>query len=84
MLDVIAIDTPYITLGQLLKALEYIQTGGQAKTYLMQYQVELNGQPENRRGKKIYPGDKIHFLAEDRAFEIQGASENKLDDGNVS
>ena len=48
MLDVIAIDTPYITLGQLLKALEYIQTGGQAKTYLMQYQVELNGQPENK------------------------------------
>ncbi|MCT7728984.1 MAG: RNA-binding S4 domain-containing protein, partial [Lactobacillus iners] len=34
-------------------------SGGQAKWYLNENPVMLNGVLENRRGKKIHPGDQI-------------------------
>ncbi|SMO93826.1 S4 domain-containing protein YaaA [Melghirimyces algeriensis] len=55
----ITIHTEYITLGQLLKKLDLLSTGGQAKIFLEEYQVRVNGEPENRRGKKIYPQDVV-------------------------
>lgn len=55
----ISIVTDYITLGQLLKLLNIIGSGGEAKHYLGSTYVMLNGEQENRRGKKIYPGDHV-------------------------
>lgn len=52
---------PYITLGQLLKNVDVVSSGGQAKWYLKDHQVLLNGQPEQRRGKKLYPADRIQI-----------------------
>lgn len=49
----------FVTLGQLLKEVGVISTGGQAKYFLSEYQVFLNGEPENRRGKKLRVGDEI-------------------------
>ncbi|MGR3741106.1 S4 domain-containing protein YaaA [Companilactobacillus sp. DQM5] len=49
----------FITLGQLLKEAGVISTGGQAKYFLQEYQVYLNGELENRRGKKIRNGDEV-------------------------
>ena len=49
----------YITLAQLLKICDVVSSGGEAKIYLSEYGVLLNGQPENRRGKKIYQGDVV-------------------------
>ena len=51
--------TDYITLGQLLKAESIVATGGRAKWYLKSHPVELNGELENRRGKKLYSGDNV-------------------------
>lgn len=48
-----------ITLGQLLKLTEYIQTGGEAKFFLREPRVKVNGVTENRRGKKIFIGDVV-------------------------
>ena len=48
-----------ITLGQFLKHEGIIGTGGEAKLFLAEYEVILNGQPENRRGKKLQDGDEI-------------------------
>lgn len=53
------IKTEYITLGQLLKFLSIVGSGGEVKMYLSENHVILNGEPENRRGKKIYPEDSI-------------------------
>ena len=47
----------YITLGILLKIEGIIQTGGMAKAYLQENTVLVNGEPDNRRGRKLYPGD---------------------------
>lgn len=49
----------YITLQQLLKACDIVSSGGQAKVYLETKKVLVNGQPENRRGKKIVAGDVV-------------------------
>ena len=44
----------YITLGQFLKEESFISSGGQAKFYLQDNLVTLNGELEQRRGKKIF------------------------------
>ncbi|RLK62829.1 S4 domain-containing protein YaaA [Atopobacter sp. AH10] len=49
----------YITLGQFLKLAEIISSGGMARAYLAEYSVFVNGEEENRRGRKIYPKDQV-------------------------
>lgn len=58
-MESIKIDTPYITLGQLLKRLDVIDSGGQAKYFLQEETVKVNGEVETRRGRKIYPRDQV-------------------------
>ena len=53
------ITTPYITLKQLLKIEDIISSGGEAKFYLAENPVLVNGESENRRGRKLYPNDVI-------------------------
>ncbi|AQW22321.1 RNA-binding protein [Lentilactobacillus curieae] len=55
----ILIDGEYITLGQLLKEESIISSGGQAKWFLRETAVDVNGEPENRRGKKLRDGDNV-------------------------
>jgi len=50
---------PYITLGQFLKREALVSTGGEAKAFLLQVLVHVNGQEENRRGRKLRLGDSI-------------------------
>ncbi|MMZ55258.1 hypothetical protein D1872_171040 [compost metagenome] len=56
----VAIMTEYIPLGQFLKLAEIIDTGGQAKFFLAETYIEVNGEAENRRGKKLYNGDVVY------------------------
>lgn len=58
----------YITLGQLLKATGLIGSGGEAKFFLLDNAVFLNGERRTERGKKIYPGDVVSVL--DQTFVI--------------
>ena len=53
------ITTPYSTLQQLLKIEDIISSGGEAKFYLAENPVLVNGELENRRGRKLYPKDVI-------------------------
>lgn len=64
----IGINTEYITLGQLLKFADIVDGGGAAKFYLQENEVLVNGEPDNRRGRKLRPGDCVE-LKEGR-FEI--------------
>lgn len=58
-MEKVTIKTEFITLGQLLKYLSIVGSGGEVKIYLMNNDIYLNGALENRRGKKIYPGDQV-------------------------
>lgn len=55
----IAISTEYITLGQFLKLADCIATGGHAKFFLQETAVFVNGEAENRRGRKLVALDKV-------------------------
>ena len=46
-----------ILLGQFLKFSGIIGNGGEAKFFLAENEVFLNGELENRRGKKLFNGD---------------------------
>ncbi|MDQ0271971.1 S4 domain-containing protein YaaA [Cytobacillus purgationiresistens] len=57
----VKIETEYITLGQFLKAADIIQTGGMAKWFLSEYEVFVNDEQDQRRGRKLRAGDKIRI-----------------------
>ncbi|MFA7032189.1 MAG: RNA-binding S4 domain-containing protein [Bacilli bacterium] len=59
----------YITLQILLKISGIISTGGMAKNYLAENIVYVNGEAENRRGRKLYRDDKIQVA--DTTFIIK-------------
>lgn len=58
----------YLELGKLLKIVDVISSGGEAKYFLKENVCYVNGEEEQRRGKKLYPGDKVKVL--DKEFEI--------------
>ena len=55
----IGIETEFITLGQLLKMTDTISSGGMAKWFLSEHEVFVNGEAENRRGRKLRPEDLV-------------------------
>ena len=69
MSEKIKLETEFITLGQLLKDTGVIATGGQAKWFLRENSVLLNGSPEDRRGKKLRSGDVV--VVGEQIFEIE-------------
>lgn len=66
----VALESTYMTLGQLLKHLDIIASGGMAKAYLSQYYVYVNDDEEQRRGKKLYAGDRIELPHEELIVEM--------------
>ena len=52
-------DEQYITLQSLLQVGGVISTGGLAKIFLQENEVKVNNEREDRRGRKLYPGDKV-------------------------
>lgn len=65
----IGIHTPYIQLGQFLKMTGLIETGGEVKQYLQHHEVLINQQADQRRGRKLYPGDTLFI--EGRHYTIR-------------
>ena len=61
----ITIYTEYITLGQLLKIANIISSGGEAKYFLAENMPLVNGIEDNRRGRKLYKGDKVVILGKE-------------------
>lgn len=55
----IIIKTEFIKLGQFLKFLNILSSGGDVKEFLLNQEVYVNGELENRRGRKLYPNDTI-------------------------
>ena len=61
MMESVRIQTEYITLGQFLKLASIIDSGGNAKWFLSEYEVYVNGELDVRRGKKLRVGDRIEI-----------------------
>ncbi len=53
------ITTEYITLQQFMKLSGIVMTGGEAKIKIKEMDIVVNGEKENRRGRKLYLGDKV-------------------------
>ncbi len=54
----------FIKLGQLLKKAGMVGSGVDAKFVIQDGLVEVNGEVELQRGKKIYPDDVVSFNGE--------------------
>ncbi|MBM7662208.1 S4 domain protein YaaA [Bacillus mesophilus] len=55
----VTIHSEYITLGQFLKLADIIDSGGMAKWFLQEHHITVNGEEDNRRGRKLRDGDSI-------------------------
>ena len=58
----ISITSEYITLGQFLRYSDIIQSGGEAKSFLASHKVLVNGEEDNRRGRKLRDGDEVIIM----------------------
>lgn len=65
----IKLHSDYITLQQLLKIENIIQSGGEAKYFLVSNEIYVNQKLEQRRGKKLYPGDVVLILGKEYLME---------------
>ena len=57
-------DEEFIKLGQALKKASLVGSGVEAKFVIQDGLVELNGEVEVQRGKKLYDGDIVSFNGE--------------------
>ncbi len=53
--------TEWIRLDQLLKRVDAVQGGGEAKVRIQAGEVRVNGAVETRRGRKLRPGDRVEI-----------------------
>jgi len=58
-MEKVIISTEYITLGQFLKYVNIANSGGMVKAILSENRISVNDILDSRRGKKLYPGDKV-------------------------
>lgn len=54
----------YIKLGQALKKAGLVDSGVDAKAVITEGLVEVNGQVETQRGKKLHDGDVVSYHGE--------------------
>lgn len=65
----IIIKTEYIQLGKFLKLADIVDSGGSVKYFLAEYTVLINGESDQRRGRKLYQNDIIE-VEENGTFKI--------------
>lgn len=58
-----------IKLDQFLKLADLVGSGGEAKHVIQSGAVEVNGEVEIRRGRKLRDGDVVRFQGEDYVIE---------------
>jgi ribosome-associated protein len=58
---VVALKTPFIELDKLLKRENLTASGGEARYLISEGCVQVNGQVETRKRRKLYTGDTVYF-----------------------
>ncbi|ADO81792.1 S4 domain-containing protein YaaA [Ilyobacter polytropus] len=58
----VKITSEFIKLDQFLKWADVTSSGVEAKYMVQDGEVTVNGEPEERRGRKLYPGDTVEVM----------------------
>ncbi|WP_077329837.1 S4 domain-containing protein YaaA [Virgibacillus siamensis] len=61
MHEEVKINTDFITLGQFIKLINILESGGMVKAFLQDQGALVNGELEHRRGRKLYPEDIVEI-----------------------
>lgn len=67
-MESVKINTDFIKLDSFLKWSGIASLGSEAKFYIQNGEIKVNGEIETRRGKKLFKGDKIEF--QNKIYEI--------------
>ena len=59
----VPIHTEFIKLQDFMKFANAVESGGMAKNFIVNGEVEVNGEVCTMRGKKLHPGDTVKFLS---------------------
>ena len=57
----VCIETDYIKLESFLKLANAVSSGGMAKNFIQNGEVQVNGEVCTARGRKLYAGDSVVF-----------------------
>ena len=68
-MEVIFLRDEFIKLGQAIKAAGFVDSGVEAKEVIQDGLVEVNGEVDTRRGRKLYEGDVVSF--ENQTIKIE-------------
>ena len=68
-MEEVKISTEFIKLDQFLKWTGICDTGVDAKFFITEGNVKVNGELEIRRGKKLYPGDTVSY--DGKTFKVE-------------
>lgn len=60
----VVIHTEFIKLQDAMKYANAVYSGGEAKTMILEEQVQVNGKVCTMRGKKLRPGDTFTFMGQ--------------------
>ncbi len=60
-METIVLREEFIKLGQALKAAGFVEDGVEAKIEIQNGNVKVNGEVDERRGRKLYDGDIVEF-----------------------
>ena len=63
IIEKVEIKEDFITLGQFLKLVDLISSGGEVKSFLSENTVLINHEVDNRRGRKLYKNDLIEVAS---------------------
>lgn len=58
----VEISDDYIVLSSFLKLAGAIDSGGDVKMMIASGDIDVNGEPESRRGRKLRPGDVVETV----------------------
>jgi ribosome-associated protein len=67
------ITTDHIKLDSFLKGVNAVGSGGEAKVIISEGQVLVNGEVELRRGRKLFPGERVSLAG--HTFIVESANE---------
>ena len=68
-MEKVIIRDDFIKLGQAMKLAGMVGSGVDAKMLIQDGQVEVNGEVDTRRGRKLYAGDIVTFDGEEIKIE---------------
>jgi ribosome-associated protein len=61
----------YIKLDQFLKQMQIVASGGQAKLMVQGGEVQVNGEVEIRRGRKLVNGDRVEVAGHQMVVDLR-------------